>query len=228
METEYTPRKRSGARAGFFIALVLVLAGAGAYVYATNYNGLRDALTSVRDVVTPVPAAGTDPNPEVERLTRRIADLELRSAVRDALGRHPELGDATVQVQVQDAVVRLTGTVPASGWMHAAEHLAAEIEGVTRVDNAIAVEPTAADTGDGDHRLARKVEFELYSTEAFDLEAIAITAEGGEVRLSGTVRSLAERLLAERIVGETEGVATVVNDLEISPHVPELVTPAIP
>jgi osmotically-inducible protein OsmY len=212
LEKEYGLRKRSGARAAFYVALVLILAAAGAYVYATNYNGLRDAVSTVREAVETEPG----PDPEVERLTRRIADLELRSAVRDAFARHPELGGAALRVRVEDAAVTLAGTVPASGWKHAAERLAGEIEGVERIDNQITVQPPAADDGEGDRRLARKVEFELFSTEAFDLTTIEVTAGGDEIRLSGSVRSLAERLLAERVAGEVEGIGTVVNDLEVA------------
>jgi osmotically-inducible protein OsmY len=75
-----------------------------------------------------------------------------------------------------------------------------------------APQPTPTDVNTD---LAKRVEFELYRTGAFDTLGMKITSEGGTVTLSGTVRSQAEILLAERIAQTTPGVQKVVNNLKV-------------
>lgn len=73
---------------------------------------------------------------------------------------------------------------------------------------------------DEQKQLARRIEFELFSTQAFDLEAIHVTVAESTVTLAGTVRSEAERLLAERVVEEVPGVVKVANELRLASSVP--------
>ena len=65
-----------------------------------------------------------------------------------------------------------------------------------------------------DDRLARRVEFELYSTKAVSLKTVQIRSQAdGTVVLSGSVPSRAEKLLAEKVAQGVEGVKRVVNNL---------------
>jgi|SRR6266850_6143509 len=64
--------------------------------------------------------------------------------------------------------------------------------------------------------LARRVEFELYAANAFDMNAIEVTARDGNVTLDGHVASQAELILADNIVRTVEGVRTVNNHLKVS------------
>lgn len=229
IEDEYDlPRKKPFQKWLWFL-LTLALVAGGSYAYATNLGGVRDALATVRETATvavtettkatvptvDVDAATLPDDPLVYDLSRRIADLELRSAVRDAVERHPELATAMVRVQVADGRVTLSGTVDTAEQRDAVEQIAAR-EGAESVESEIALRAAADGPQNASEQLARKVEFELYSTDAFDLSRIEITGADGEIRLGGSVRSLAERLLAERIAGDTAGVETVVNDLEVA------------
>ena len=233
IEDEYDlPRNRPFLK-WLWILLVLALIAVGSYAYATNLGGVRDALASVRetaeaavDEVTQETEPGADvdpatfPDPSVHDLSQRIADLELRSAVRDAVERHPELAGVQLQVEVVDGRVTLRGTANTTDQRDAVAEIAAR-EGAEAVANEVEVRATQTETeiegmDDPAAQLARKVEFELYSTDAFDLRHIEVGAAGGEVRLGGAVRSLAESLLAERIAGDVAGVDTVINDLEVA------------
>ncbi len=232
LEDEYDlPRSRPWMK-WLWALLILALIGAGSYAYATNLGGVRDALYTVRVSVreTTEGAAGEDadeaeipadvdlatlPDPEVQDLSRRIADLELRSAILDAIDRHPELASAAVRVQVVDGDATLSGTVNTAEQREAIIQIAVR-EGAGSIADELELRASPAANGHGNEPLARRVEFELYSTDAFDLRRIEITAGGGEVELSGTVRSLAERLLAERIASDVAGVETVVNGLEVT------------
>jgi osmotically-inducible protein OsmY len=72
---------------------------------------------------------------------------------------------------------------------------------------------TAGAPESADDKLARRVEFELYSTRAVPLENVQIRSQEGTVYLAGPVTSRAEKLLAERVTQSVEGVKRVVNNL---------------
>jgi len=81
------------------------------------------------------------------------------------------------------------------------------LAGQIAVANAAAVPETA------DDRLARRVEFELYSTRALPLQGVQVRSQDGTVSLTGPVTSRAEKLLAERVTQSVDGVKRVVNNL---------------
>lgn len=103
------------------------------------------------------------------------------------------------------------------------ENLAArisELEDRVALLEARSMEPVKRD--DNGKRLERRIEFELFSTGAFDLESIDVAVADGKATLTGTVRAEAERVLAERIAEEVPGVTQVLNELRIeSPKVPQ-------
>jgi sporulation protein YlmC with PRC-barrel domain len=66
-----------------------------------------------------------------------------------------------------------------------------------------------------DERLARNVEFELFATRAFDMDAIQATSRDRKVTIRGRVNSRAEAILAENTALSVEGVMGVVNSLTI-------------
>jgi osmotically-inducible protein OsmY len=81
-----------------------------------------------------------------------------------------------------------------------------------------ATEPPAANAAppDSNAELAKRVEFELFRTNAFNTGTMQIKAEDGAVTLAGTVRSRAEQLLAERVAQSVSGVRKVNNELKIA------------
>jgi len=156
--------------------------------------------------------------------SQRVADLEIRTEILEAIARSPELGGKSIDVKVENRVVALSGTVDNPAQRNGAEQTARAVEGVVSVTNNLAVanpqaatEPPAPQPAPTDVNadLAKRVEFELYRTGAFDTLGMKITSEGGTVTLSGNVRSQAEFLLAERIAQSTPGVQKAVNNLKI-------------
>jgi osmotically-inducible protein OsmY len=175
---------------------------------AASTRGVR----AVHNELTIDPA--TRPDPELTRMAARVADLEIQAGVQEALLAEPAIQPATVSVQVDGGRVTLAGQVHEPAQRYRAELAVRSVQGVQGVENRLAVDEPAT-PADADARLARSVEFELYSTRAFDLESIQIAASHGAIGLSGNVRSLAERLLAERIAAHVEGVVMVSNELEV-------------
>ena len=168
-------------------------------------------VAQVHDSLTVNPAAGR--NKDQENLADRVADLEIKTIVMDQLARSPELKDKRVAVQVSKRVVTLDGTVDSAAQSRAAEQTALQVPGVQGLSNRLTMVNAQAGPDAGEDKLARRVEFELYSTRAVPLDHVRIRSQDGTVILTGDVGSRAEKLLAERVTQSVDGVKRVVNNL---------------
>jgi hyperosmotically inducible protein len=168
-------------------------------------------VTQVQNDLVVNPGAGR--NPAMANLGDRVADLEVKTIVIDRLARAPELKDKRLTVQVARQVVTLEGTVDSPAQKRTAEDIAIQAPGVQSLVSQLTVADGQAGSETVDDRLARRVEFELYSTKAVSLKTVQIRSQDGTVVLSGSVPSRAEKLLAERVAQSVEGVKKVVNNL---------------
>ena len=176
----------------------------------------------VKDVVNQIEVNATA-QPTSESV--RVEDLEIRTAILESFARSPELGGKNVEVKVENRTVTLSGSVDTPAQKNGAEQTARAVDGVAGVTNNLAVanpqaatEPpqATAPPADPGFDLAKRIKFELYETGAFDTLSMDVKAEEGTVTLSGTVRSRAEQLLAERIAQSVPGVKKVVNQLKVA------------
>jgi osmotically-inducible protein OsmY len=168
-------------------------------------------VTAVHNNLTVNPAARG--NQEMEQLGDRVADLEIKTLVLDQLGRNPELKDKQIKVQVSKRIVTLDGAVDTPAQKRAVEQMALQAPGVQGLAGQLTVANAAAVPESADEKLARRVEFELYSTRALPLQSVQIRSQDGTVILSGPVTSRAEKLLAERVTQSVDGVKRVINNL---------------
>jgi hyperosmotically inducible protein len=152
-------------------------------------------------------------NPEAEHLGERVADLEIKADIDDTLSKSVELKDKHIDVQVKSRIVTLGGAMETAALKYAPEQISWQTNGVKGVMNNIVVTNTAAAPETADEKLARRVEFELYSTKAVSLKTMQIHVNNGTATLTGNVSSRAERLLAEKITQSVEGIRKVVNNL---------------
>lgn len=119
-----------------------------------------------------------------------------------------------IEVAVVDGVATLRGRVASDEGRGAAEAAARGVEGVRAVRNELVVAPGGAvpDLGT-DELLARAV------VEAFQVDAvlagapIAVTVEGGVVRLTGDVADVVAAARASRVARQVVGVRAVRNAL---------------
>lgn len=155
----------------------------------------------------------------------RVEDLEIRSAILESFTRSPELGGKTIDVKVENRLVTLAGNVETTAQKNGAEQAARAIDTVAGVTNNLTVtnpqaatEPPSSNPAPADPGidLAKRVKFELYESGAFDTLTMNVTAEDGAITLSGTVRTRAEQLLAERIAQGLPGVKKVTNQLKLA------------
>ena len=168
-------------------------------------------VTAVHNNLTVNPAARG--NQEMEQLGDRVADLEIKTLVIDQLGRTPELKDKQIKVQVSKRIVTLDGAVDTPVQKRAAEQIALLAPGVQGLAGQLTVANAAATPESADDKLARRVEFELYSTRALPVQSVQVRSQDGTVTLTGPVTSRAEKLLAERVSQSVDGVKRVVNNL---------------
>jgi osmotically-inducible protein OsmY len=168
-------------------------------------------VTLVQNNLVVNPGAGR--NKDTENLADRVADLEIKTIVIDQLAGSPELKDKRFTVQVSRRVVTLDGAVDSPAQKRAAEQIVLHAPGVQGLAGDISVANATGSPETVDDKLARRVEFELYSTRAVPLKNVQIRSQDGAVFLSGGVASRAEKLLAERIAQTVDGVKRVVNNL---------------
>ncbi|HSB10732.1 MAG TPA: BON domain-containing protein [Blastocatellia bacterium] len=152
-----------------------------------------------------------------------VEDLEIRVAILEALNHSRELAGKSIEVRVENRSVTLTGSVETPAQRSGAEQIARAVDGVAGVTNNLAVtnpqaatEPPAAGSPDSNADIAKRVEFELFRTNAFNTQTLQAKADEGTITLSGAVRSRAEQLLAERVAQGVPGVKKVLNELKIS------------
>ena len=176
-------------------------------------------VSDVKNEITVEP--GAQPSSE----SVHVEDLEIRVAILEALAHSRELGGKNIDVKVENRAVTLSGTVETPAQRNGAEQIARAVDGVASVTNNITVtnpqaatEPPAANAppADSNAELAKRVEFELYRTNAFNTLTMQVRADDGAVTLSGTVRSRAEQLLAERVAQGVPGVKKVTNELKVA------------
>jgi hyperosmotically inducible periplasmic protein len=152
-------------------------------------------------------------NPDREHLGERVADLEIKTLVTDALSKNAELAENHITTEVKGRTVTLGGTVQTVSQKYTADQIAWQVPGVQGLTDNLSVSNAQATPESADDKLARRVEFELYSTKAIPMKTVQIHADNGIVTLTGTVLSRAEKLLAEKTAKSVEGVRRVVNSL---------------
>src|SRR6202521_2791174 len=68
-------------------------------------------------------------NPESERLGERVADLEVKTVINDALSKSAELQNKHIDVQVKNRIVTLGGALETSAQKYSAEQIAWQASG---------------------------------------------------------------------------------------------------
>jgi osmotically-inducible protein OsmY len=141
---------------------------------------------------------------------QKRSDDEIARRVLDILDWDLTIPDAAVTVKVENGIVTLGGEV---GWHYQrarAEELVNRLSGVINIVNAIRIgnrlEP---------HDLRRKIAAALQRSAALGADQITVAVDGGQVTLGGTVRSWAERTIAEDVAWAAPGVMKVTDRIAV-------------
>jgi len=141
--------------------------------------------------------------------TRR-GDDEIAAAVVDRLNWDASVPRDAVKVKVEKGWVTLSGQVE---WYYQKSAVEQEIRwllGVVGVSNQIAIR-VRPDTS----KISDDISHALHRSWLFDSKTVNVSASGGNIRLTGTVRSPQERQVAGTTAWAAPGATAVENDLRI-------------
>jgi osmotically-inducible protein OsmY len=141
----------------------------------------------------------------------RRSDEDLAAAVIERLAWDVSVPRDAIAVMVQNGRVTLTGQVDWRFQRDAAEQDVRRLYGVTGVSNLVAIRPTVDVSN-----LRDDIQHALHRSWYFDPNTIAVEAEAGKVRLTGTARSPHEQQVAAMTAWSAPGVTAVENDITLN------------
>jgi hyperosmotically inducible protein len=144
-----------------------------------------------------------------------LDDATITTKVEAKMAANPDVSAFNVDVDTNEGVVRLSGTVKSPEAKAEAEKIARGTEGVRRVINDIEV--GERDMGDrlSDTAITTKIKAKITGDPDLNPFNINVDTKEGVVTLRGTVKDPDSKQAAERIARETEGVKSVQNMLEV-------------
>ncbi len=148
---------------------------------------------------------------EVKLFSQRTDPEIARDAVQ-ALGSHTSIPDDRIKVTVVKGVLTLEGRVDWQYQKLSAKSAVAGLKGVLAVINDIEVRPQVSPKD-----IKSKIEDSLRRNAELDARRITVDADGGTVRLYGSVRSWVEREEAENAAWFAPGVTKVDSHITITP-----------
>ncbi len=137
-------------------------------------------------------------------------DEEIAAAALDRLAWDVSVPNEAVKVKVEKGRITLTGQVDWQYQRQAAEQDVRGLYGVVGASNQITIKPRVNTSNISDD-----IMHALHRSWFFDPKTINVSADGGKVRLSGTVRSWHERQVAAATAWAAPGVTDLVNEIVI-------------
>jgi hyperosmotically inducible protein len=146
-----------------------------------------------------------------------IDDTVVTAKVKSALLADTEVKSFDLKVETRKGEVQLSGFVDSQAQVDRAVATAHTVEGVTRVDNKIALKTGTATVGNkvDDGIITAKVKSTLLSDPYIKSFDINVVTRKGEVQLSGFVDNQSQIDQAALLAREVEGVTRVDNELSI-------------
>ena len=151
----------------------------------------------------------------------QVSDTKTKAEVLARIAADPDTNPFEIEVEVNEGVVHLTGLVDEPADRDEAERLAASATGVVRVVNDIEIgEQTPLERLD-DATVTARVKAKLAASSQLNPFDVQVNTVAGEVSLTGRVHTDAEKVEAERLARETDGVVRVTNLLEVGDQTPQ-------
>lgn len=145
----------------------------------------------------------------------QLEDTEITTKIKAKLTGDPEINPFKIDVDTNEGVVRLSGTVEKPMVRAEAEKLARNTEGVTRVINDIRIGEKSMGERLDDSAIVAKIKAKLTAEPNLNPLNVNVDSDDGVVTLMGRVETEASKAAAERLARNTSGVRSVVNRLEV-------------
>lgn len=159
----------------------------------------------------------------VEGITELINNIEVRLVATDAIADSEISREALaaikqalpalwrhIRVQVHQGRITLEGELEWFFQRYAVEGALRPLDGIVAISNLITIKPSMAPTG-----IKRLIEDALRRSSAVDGAQIAVDANGSEITLRGSARSLLAREEALRMAWSAPGVTLVRNEIAV-------------
>ena len=137
-------------------------------------------------------------------------DEEIAAAIVDHLAWDSEIPKDTIKARVTKGAVTLTGQVDYNFQREAAESHVRRLSGVVSVVNDVTIKPRV----DAPH-LSDDIQQALNRSWYFDPELVHVSAQGGKVKLTGTVHTPQDRHTAALTAWAAHGATSVENDIRV-------------
>jgi hyperosmotically inducible periplasmic protein len=147
-------------------------------------------------------------------------DLALAMRVHSRLEVDPQLRPFGLTVAAHEGTVVLRGQVEDEIDRQRARAISRDTPDVAQVVDLLEVvtPPHRVDSPFRDAWVATRVKARLVADPDLDASALSVDARDGVVILSGRVVALSDRQAAELLARSTQGVADVINELEVEPR----------
>jgi len=142
-------------------------------------------------------------------------DDQIESAFNQSYVYRVYLADDAVKAESRDGVVTLRGTVAEESHKAMAEYTAANLPGVTRVDNQLAT-PAEIAADNADTWIGRKVKLALLFHRHVTGRGTDVSVTDGVVTLRGIASSTAQKELTSEYASDIEGVTEVKNQMTVA------------
>jgi osmotically-inducible protein OsmY len=142
-------------------------------------------------------------------------DTEIAIAIKNALSWHSGVNEDQIEIMVDNGWIYLDGVVEWEYMKKAAEKAVSDLIGVRGVTNRIQVKGAELDAKD----VRRKINAAFHRSATIDASNIEIDVHSGKVKLTGKVRTWAERNDAESAAWASPGVIAVDNAIEIDTEI---------
>ena len=137
-------------------------------------------------------------------------DDDVARAAVSAIAWQADDHDCAIKIDIEDGWIALTGHVARQSQREDAEGDLRRLPGVAGVDNLLTIKPQVSV-----EKVAAAITHAMGRSWMYDPNNIDVSAEGGSVRLSGTVHTLHDRHLAGVTAWAATGVTEVQNDIRV-------------